>query len=204
MVFQNTELLDKDEVAVALTEAADTVLSLTVVHLCEYTDDRHFHPLILGHGEPLSLPSHIVQAERKGDLYLGDSDAAASWFVLKELHITAVVNASQGPNQFPDHLTYFSVDVADSPEEDLLSHVDEVVRFLDEILSKGKNVLVHCHMGVSRSASLVIAWLVVASAGQKFNAQGSRKAFGFEILDLTSLSVNCITSVWYAEHFELW
>ena len=173
MVFQNTELLDKDEVTVALTEAADTVLSLTVVHLCEYTDDRHFHPLILGHGEPLSLPSHIVQAERKGDLYLGDSDAAASWFVLKELHITAVVNASQGPNQFPDHLTYFSVDVADSPEEDLLSHVDEVVRFLDEILSNGRNVLVHCHMGVSRSASLVIAWLVVASAGQKFHTKGS-------------------------------
>ena len=148
------------DVVAALSEAGDTVLSLTVVHFCQCQEEelQKLHPLIVGPGDPLNLPSHIAQAE-KGDLYLGDADAAATWLVLEELKISHVVNASQGPNHFADRLRYFSVDVADSPEEDLLSYVDDVVNFIHDALSTGENVLVHCHMGVSRSASLVIAWL---------------------------------------------
>lgn len=124
------ESLKKKDVVAALTEAADSVLSLTVVHFCQCHEDvPSLHPLILGDADPLNLPSHITAAAApgKGDLYLCDADAAATWLVLDQLQITAVVNASQGPNHFPEHLRYFSVDVADSPEEDLLSHVDDVV-----------------------------------------------------------------------------
>ena len=155
--------MESEDVVAALTEAADTVLSLNVVHFCRHEDVPSFHPLILGDADPLHLPSHITAAAApgKGDLYLGDADTAATWLVLDQLQITAVVNASQGPNHFPERLRYLSVDVADSPEEDLLSYVDDVVLFMEDVLSKGENLLVHCHMGVSRSASLVIALLVL-------------------------------------------
>lgn len=164
LILVFTETVDTLKVVAALTDAGHTVLSLTVVHFCECqeADLRDLHPLILGEADPLNLPSHIAKASErgKGDLYLGDADAAATWLVLEKLKITAVVNASQGPDHFPGLLQYFSVDLADSPEEDLLSCVDEVVLFIEEALSNGQNVLVHCHMGVSRSASLVVAFLV--------------------------------------------
>ena len=127
------------------------------VHVC-HSSEADLHPLILGEGEALRIPSHIEAASSGGELYLGDADAAKEWHVLEYLKISAVVNACQSPNHF-DSLKYCSVDVADSPEEDLLMYVDEVVTFIHNALSKGENVLVHCHMGVSRSASLVIAFL---------------------------------------------
>eukprot|EP00438_Fugacium_kawagutii_P022861 Skav226457 [mRNA] locus=scaffold1781:50873:59437:+ [translate_table: standard] len=144
LILVFTETVDKLKVVAGLTDAGYTVLSLTVVHFCECqeADLRDLHPLILGEADPLNLPSHIAKASEKGkgDLYLGDADAAATWLVLEKLKITAVVNASQGPDHFPGLLEYFSVDLADSPEEDLLSCVDEVVLFIEKALANGQNV----------------------------------------------------------------
>lgn len=47
----------------------------------------------------------------------------------------------------------------DTKYEALWKHFDEAADFISEELGKG-NVLVHCRMGVSRSASIVIAYLI--------------------------------------------
>lgn len=110
--------------------------------------------------KPFLAISCKVEVHQPGKLYLGDRDAANCWPVLRELGISKVVDASQELKHF-ESLRYLSVDLADSPEEDLLMHLDEVVHFIQEALSSKENVLVHCHMGVSRSASLVIARLAL-------------------------------------------
>ena len=44
------------------------------------------------------------------------------------------------------------------PEEDIWAHWDDTFRFIRQARMAGSAVLVHCKMGVSRSASTVIAY----------------------------------------------
>lgn len=57
-----------------------------------------------------------------------------------------------------DHLI---IDATDEPSTDLFSHFHKASEFIDSALSKGKQVLVHCHQGKSRSATLVGAYLIL-------------------------------------------
>jgi protein-tyrosine phosphatase len=43
---------------------------------------------------------------------------------------------------------------------DISKHFEEAYQFIDEQVQLGKNVLVHCHAGVSRSAALLAAYLI--------------------------------------------
>ena len=48
----------------------------------------------------------------------------------------------------------------DSLNYDIGQHFEEAYEFIEENLNKKLNVLVHCHAGVSRSAAIVIAYLM--------------------------------------------
>jgi len=48
----------------------------------------------------------------------------------------------------------------DLPDTDIVSHFDECFAFIDTARDTGGRVLVHCMAGVSRSASIVIGYLM--------------------------------------------
>jgi len=48
----------------------------------------------------------------------------------------------------------------DTPDENILPYIDDAIAYIDDKLSKGSRVLVHCAAGISRSASFVIAYLM--------------------------------------------
>lgn len=60
---------------------------------------------------------------------------------------------------FPN-LAILHVPIADMPDADLLTHLEETTKFLRRGLEGGGAVLVHCYHGVSRSASIVLAYLL--------------------------------------------
>jgi atypical dual specificity phosphatase len=83
---------------------------------------------------------------------------------LRELEVTCVVNAA---SELPDtplpndrEIAYLKVGVEDRPTADLLSHMDFVADMIEEVRSAGGKTLVHCVSGVSRSASLCLAYLM--------------------------------------------
>lgn len=82
--------------------------------------------------------------------------AARNPELLAGYKITHVVSILQDhPSTGPHHLT---ISLDDSHFENLLVHLPRVCDFIDEAVAGGGAVFVHCQMGISRSASCVIAY----------------------------------------------
>lgn len=65
-------------------------------------------------------------------------------------------------NFFPGLFDYCNVRVYDDDKTDLLRHWDNTFRYISQAKDKDSKVLVHCKMGISRSASVVIAYAMKA------------------------------------------
>uniref|UniRef100_A0A8D0CK85 protein-serine/threonine phosphatase n=1 Tax=Scleropages formosus TaxID=113540 RepID=A0A8D0CK85_SCLFO len=63
-------------------------------------------------------------------------------------------------NFFPESFTYMNIRVYDVESTDLLSHWNNTYSFINKARCSGQGVLVHCKMGVSRSASTVVAFVM--------------------------------------------
>jgi protein-tyrosine phosphatase len=60
---------------------------------------------------------------------------------------------------FPKDFTYKVINVADVSSTNLLRHFPAAIQFIKEGVQQG-GILIHCFAGVSRSASVVIAYLM--------------------------------------------
>ena len=56
--------------------------------------------------------------------------------------------------------TYKLVSAEDTLDNDLLAHFDECVQFIASGAKSGRRTLVHCAAGISRSATICVAYLV--------------------------------------------
>lgn len=60
-----------------------------------------------------------------------------------------------------DVITYDIRDSADRYSKEFMEVIlDEVLPIIDDALTEGENVYIHCKMGISRSSSVVIAYLM--------------------------------------------
>ncbi|XP_034037047.1 protein phosphatase Slingshot homolog 3 isoform X1 [Thalassophryne amazonica] len=92
-------------------------------------------------------------------LYLGSEWNAANFEEMQKNNIGYILNVTREiDNFFPESFTYMNVRVYDVEATDLLSHWTDTYNFINTARESGQAVLVHCKMGVSRSASTVIAY----------------------------------------------
>jgi len=93
-------------------------------------------------------------------LFIGDRQVAANEVILKDNKITCIVNASGKTNHFEGSILYFNAPSIDSPDFPILKFFDESSEFIESAHNSGKKILVHCQGGVSRSPTIVLAYLV--------------------------------------------
>ncbi|KAI0268084.1 protein-tyrosine phosphatase-like protein [Gloeopeniophorella convolvens] len=93
-----------------------------------------------------------------GRLYIGNLSAAKSVDLRRQFGITHTLSVCPDcPSQGPNH---FIIPVQDSEYDDILIHLPQACRFIQNALDAGGRVLVHCLMGISRSATVVAAYLM--------------------------------------------
>ncbi|KAM6204840.1 LOW QUALITY PROTEIN: protein phosphatase Slingshot homolog 3 [Sarcoramphus papa] len=92
-------------------------------------------------------------------LYLGSEWNAANLEELQQNRVTHILNvAREIDNFFPALFTYMNVRVYDEETAQLLPHWNDTFLFLSRVRAGGGRALVHCRMGLSRSAATVLAY----------------------------------------------
>ncbi|XP_060107069.1 dual specificity protein phosphatase 2 [Heteronotia binoei] len=94
-------------------------------------------------------------------LYLGSCYHSSNREVLESLGITAVLNVSSScPNHFEGQFLYKSIPVEDNHMAEISVWFQEAISFIDSVKNSGGRVLVHCQAGISRSATICLAYLI--------------------------------------------
>ena len=95
-------------------------------------------------------------------LYLGNFENACDIKELRRNNIGYVLNcAIECKNKvLPKSIVELHLDVRDEPEFDIIKYFDKSNAFINKVRTDGGNILVHCKMGLSRSPSFIIAFLV--------------------------------------------
>ncbi|CAI8592167.1 unnamed protein product [Vicia faba] len=103
-------------------------------------------------------------------VYLGGDAVAKDRGILKKNGITHVLNCVGFvcPEYFKADFVYRTLWLQDSPSEDITSILYDVFDYFEDVREKNGRVFVHCCQGVSRSTSLVIAYLMWRE-GQSFD-----------------------------------
>ncbi|XP_016981928.1 protein phosphatase Slingshot isoform X2 [Drosophila rhopaloa] len=96
-------------------------------------------------------------------VYLGSEWNASNLEELQKNGVRHILNVTREiDNFFPGTFEYFNVRVYDDEKTNLLKYWDDTFRYISRAKAEGSKVLVHCKMGVSRSASVVIAYAMKA------------------------------------------
>lgn len=94
-------------------------------------------------------------------LYIGSIACASNLDELKSKNITHILCCGIGLKLFfPDKFKYHRIDLCDNEATNIRKFFDETNSFIDEAIKEGGNILVHCHAGISRSTSIIIAYLM--------------------------------------------
>ncbi|HMP30225.1 MAG TPA: dual specificity protein phosphatase [Saprospiraceae bacterium] len=98
-------------------------------------------------------------------IYIGNFIGAGEIEILKTYGITHIINTAQElPNFHPTSFEYINLGLLDDPEkkEDLTKILEPTYRYILNAITANKNakILVHCHAGKSRSATIVIYYLM--------------------------------------------
>eukprot|EP00026_Physarum_polycephalum_P020621 Phypoly_transcript_23324.p1 GENE.Phypoly_transcript_23324~~Phypoly_transcript_23324.p1 ORF type:complete len:174 (+),score=17.79 Phypoly_transcript_23324:58-522(+) len=95
-------------------------------------------------------------------IWLGSEDAAhSSLEILKAHNISHILTVGFGLSQiYKEDLVCFQVPAIDLEIYNISKDLQKSIVFIDKALQDGTGVLIHCARGVSRSASIVIGYLI--------------------------------------------
>jgi len=96
------------------------------------------------------------------NLFLGNAFDAADYQTLQDLSISTVVNATKEIRNYfedEDEMEYLKIDILDNGEATIQPFFKDFLDFINE--HPDQRILIHCYMGSSRSATLVLLYLVI-------------------------------------------
>ncbi|OIW26356.1 phosphatases II [Coniochaeta ligniaria NRRL 30616] len=109
-------------------------------------------------------------SEIEPGLFIGDFASSSQLSTLTNNNITAIVSLANNESEIwsrpanrelVPEASHMFVCCADSPSQDILARLGDICDFIDKHMqSADSNILVHCTAGRSRSATIVVAYLM--------------------------------------------
>ncbi|KAH9933812.1 uncharacterized protein B0H18DRAFT_982187 [Fomitopsis serialis] len=93
-------------------------------------------------------------------LWIGDLSSALNAEKLREHNIHSVLTAMRGRVRIHEAFKKLQINLDDTEDADVLGHLVAAIQFIEAELEKGRAVLVHCQAGLSRSVTIVAAYLM--------------------------------------------
>lgn len=107
-------------------------------------------------------------------LLLGDKNISENIGILLKNSVDSIINVTlECINRFPDKFEYKKIPVCDTPYTNIQFYFDSTADYIEEKRKKGKTVFVHCHMGKSRSVSIIISYMI------KYHSFSYESAFAY-------------------------
>ncbi|XP_036274787.1 dual specificity protein phosphatase 15 isoform X1 [Pipistrellus kuhlii] len=96
-------------------------------------------------------------------LYLGNFIDAKDPDQLSRNNITHIISIHESPQPLMQGITYLRIPVADNPDVPIKKHFKECINFIHCCRLNGGNCLVHCFAGISRSTTVVTAYVMTVT-----------------------------------------
>jgi len=104
-------------------------------------------------------------------LYIGNLCGASNPQSLSSRNINYVINtARECENYFPDKMIYLFLNLQDKPQEIISTWFEESREFINKARFQKSSVLVHSARGGSRSAAIVISYLMLENSWRFYQA----------------------------------
>lgn len=128
--------------------------------------------------EIITFPSAGFMMEPSDDynevlpnIFLGDKVTSLKVYLLRRLKVTHVLNAAVGTTEYHVQsneelytnakIKYLGIEATDFINFDLTPFYEQAANFIEGALDSGGSVLVHCRQGMSRSAALLLAYMMI-------------------------------------------
>lgn len=101
-----------------------------------------------------SEPDHIID-----NIFLGNGNNAANFNTLNKYNIKFIINVTEElDNYFENEFEYHKCTLLDEKDNNISNFFPKLIEVFEN--NKDKNILVHCFMGSSRSAVVVLLYLI--------------------------------------------
>ena len=116
-------------------------------------------------------------------VFLGAIEHSESEELMSEKDIRAVACIMPQDPHFREtevgkSMEFLHIPIKDCPDVNIAEHFDTFIQFIDKCVHERRNVLVHCWAGVSRSASMITAYIIKKqnkSFSEAFHALKSKR-----------------------------
>lgn len=110
-------------------------------------------------------PMSLVYTDKGSNLFIGGKQDQADSALLEKNFITAILSITdRGLNAPVDHafvVEKMQLEFQDSDSSNIIDMLGKCAGFIETQISAGRNILVHCEFGRSRSVSIVVGFLAL-------------------------------------------
>lgn len=95
------------------------------------------------------------------NIFIGNQKSSTDLVVLQNYDITHIINcASTDCPSLHSSINYYNIPISDDMASSITPYLSDTCKFIKNSIENGRKVLVHCEEGRSRSASIIIAYLI--------------------------------------------